>query len=89
MQKIDYILVFIKKSYFSVSKEVRLNSTYYLIMKINNKKELINVASNHLADIDYKNSVNIHRKCTSKPYFFLTIDNTIPSNDPLHFRNNH
>ena len=70
MQKIDYIFVFIKKSYFSVSKEVRLNSTYYLIMKIHNKKELINVASNHLADIDYKGSVNIHRKCTSKPYFF-------------------
>ena len=70
MQKIDYILVFIKKSYFSVSKEVRLNSTYYLIMKIHNKKELINVASNHLADINYKNSINIYRKCTSKPYFF-------------------
>ena len=39
-------------------------------MKIHNKKELINVASNHLADINYKNSINIYRKCTSKPYFF-------------------
>ena len=29
-------LVFITQSYFSVSKEVRLNSTHYLIMKIYN-----------------------------------------------------
>ena len=33
-------LVFITQSYFSVPKDVRLNSTHYLIMKINNKREL-------------------------------------------------
>ena len=33
-------LVFITQSYFSVPKEVRLNSTHYLIMKIDNKREL-------------------------------------------------
>ena len=37
-RKLDISLVFIMQSYFSVAKDVRLNSTYYLIMKINDKK---------------------------------------------------
>ena len=38
--KLNISLVFITQSYFSVPKDVRLNSTHYLIMKINNRKEL-------------------------------------------------
>ena len=37
-RKLNTSLVFITQSYFSVPKDVRLNSTLYLIMKINNKK---------------------------------------------------
>ena len=33
-------LVFITQSFYSVPKDIRLNSTHYLIMKINNKTEL-------------------------------------------------
>ena len=35
-RKLNISLVFITQSYFSVSREVRLNSTHYLIMKIHN-----------------------------------------------------
>ena len=35
-RKLNISLVFITQSYFSVPKDVRLNSTHYLIMKINN-----------------------------------------------------
>ena len=45
------------RSYFSVPKDVRLNSTHYLIMKINNKKELQNIAINHSADIDHQDFI--------------------------------
>ena len=38
--KLNISLVFITQSYFSVPKDVRLNSTHYLIMKINNRKTL-------------------------------------------------
>ena len=38
-RKLNISLVFITGSYFSVPKDVRLNSTYYLIMNINNKRE--------------------------------------------------
>ena len=39
-KKVNISLLFITRSYFPVPKDVRLNSTYYLIMKINNRKEL-------------------------------------------------
>ena len=38
-RKLNISLIFITQSYFSVPKDVRLNSTHYLIMKINNKRE--------------------------------------------------
>ena len=82
-RKLNISLVFIKQSYFSVPKIVRLNSTHYLIMKINNRRELQNIAINHSADIDYKDFVKIYRECAKEPYLFLTIDTTLPASDPL------
>ena len=69
-RKINISLVFITQSYFSVPKDVRLNSTHYLIMKINNKRELQNIAINHSADIDYKDFMKIYRECTKEPLNF-------------------
>ena len=87
-RKLNTSLVFIMQFYFSVPKDVRLNSTHYLIMKINNKRELQNIAINHSADIDYKDFMKIYRECTKEPYSFLTIDTTLPASDPLRFRKN-
>ena len=53
-RKLNISLVFITQSYLSVPKEVRFNSTHYLIMKIHNKRELQNIAINHSADVGYK-----------------------------------
>ena len=71
---------------FSVPKDVRLNSRHYLIMNINNKRELKSIAINHSADIDYQDFMKIYRECTKEPYNFLTIDTTLPASDPLRFR---
>ena len=87
-RKLNVSLVFITQSYFSVPKDVKLNSTHYLIMKISNKRELQNIAINHSADIDYKDFMKIYRECTKEPFNFLTIDTTLPSNNPLRFRKN-
>ena len=67
---------------------MRLNSTHYLITKINSKRELQNIAINHSADIDYKGFIKMYRKCTKEPYNFLTIDTTLPSTNLLKFRKN-
>ena len=37
-RKLNISLVFITQSYFSVPKDVRLNTTHFFIMKINNKR---------------------------------------------------
>ena len=57
-------------------------------MTIYRKKELQNIASNHSADIDYKDFMKIYRKCTNEPYSFLTINTTLPANQSLGFRKN-
>ena len=45
-RKLNISLVFILQSYFKVSKTLRLNATHYFIMKIPNKRELEQTASN-------------------------------------------
>ena len=57
-------------------------------MKINNKKELQNIAINHSADIDYQNFKKIYREYTKEPFNFLTIDNMLTASDLLRFRKN-
>ena len=79
-------ITFITQYFFPVPKYLRLNSTHYLIMKFNNRKDLQNIAINHSADIDYNNFVRIYRECTRKSYSFLTIDTTLPASDPLRFK---
>ena len=39
-RKLNIFILFIVQSYFSVSKNIRLNTTHYFIMKIANKREL-------------------------------------------------
>ena len=87
-RKLSTSLLFISQSYFSVPKDVRLNSTHYLIMKINNKNELQNIAINHSAYIDYKDFMKIYRECTIEPCSFLTIVTTLPASDSLRFWEN-
>ena len=87
-RKLNISLVFITQSYFSVPKDVRLNSAHFLSMKINNGIELQNVSRDHSADIDYQDFKNIYRECTKKPYNLLTIDTKLPASDPLIFRKN-
>ena len=69
-RKLNISLVFITQSYFSISKDVRLTSSHYLIMKINNRKNLQNIPIDHSADIDYKGFMKIYRECTKEPFNF-------------------
>ena len=45
-RQLNILLVFISQSYFKVPKTIRLNATYYFIMKIPNKRELQQITSN-------------------------------------------
>ena len=87
-RKLNISLVFITQSHFKVPKDVRLNTTQFLIMKIPNKKELQQIAINFSSDIDFKDFVKIYNKCTDKPFSFLVNDTTFSPDNPLRFRKN-
>ena len=73
---------------FSIPKEVRLNSTHYLIAKIHKKIGRKGIAINHSADTNCKDFINIYRKFTSELFSFFTIDPILPANNPSRFRKN-
>ena len=61
-RKFNISTVFIIQSYFKVPKDVRLNATHFFVMKIQNKRELQQIALNHSSDIDFKDFMKIYTK---------------------------
>ena len=78
-RKLSIPLFFIIQSYFAVPKNFGPNSTHYFIMKISNKWDLEQISFNGSSDIDFKFFMNLFKKCTAKPYYFLVIDATLAS----------
>ena len=87
-RKLNISLVFITQSYFKVPKDVRLNTIHFFIMKIPNKRELQQIATNYSSNIDPKEFINIYKKYTDEPYSFLVNDTTLASGNLLRFRKN-
>ena len=57
-----------RESYFPVSKNVRLNSTRYFVMKIPNKRELRQTAFNHSSGTDFQDFMNPYQNSTAEPH---------------------
>ena len=55
-------------------KTIRLSAAHYFIMKIPNKRELQQIASNHSSDIDFKDFMKLYKDYTKEPYSFLVND---------------
>ena len=89
-RKLNISLVFMTQSFFSAPKDVRLNSTHYLIMNINNTKlqdnyKILRLITLQALTMDF---MEIYGKCTKETYSFLTIDTRLPASNPLRFRKN-
>ena len=69
-------------------ESIRLNSTHYVIMEIPNKRELQQIAFNQSSDINFKDFINLYKKCSAKPYSSLVIDAALASDNTLRFRKN-
>ena len=66
-----------------------LDKLYTLcIMKILKKQELQQIAFNHSSNIDFKDFVNLYKKCAEKPYSFLVIYATLALDDVSRFKKN-
>ena len=87
-RKVNISIAFITQPYFKVPKEIRLNTTHFVIKKIPNKRELQQIVLNHSLDIDFKRFMKIYKRYTVEPYSFLFNDTTLSSNNPLRFRKN-
>ena len=69
-RKLNISLIFITQFYFAVTKNIRLNSTHYFIMKVPNKRELQQIAFNHSSDIDFKAFMVLYKRCTACTFTF-------------------
>ena len=58
-RKLNISLCFSTQSCFSVPKDIRLNCIRYIFSKLNNKRELLNMAINHSSDVDQKEFIKI------------------------------
>ena len=67
-RKLYISLAFIMQSYFKVPKDIRLNSTHFFIMKFRIKENFSKLQTS--SDIDFKDFINIYKKCTAEPYPF-------------------
>ena len=87
-RKLNILLVFISQYCFIVPKTITLHATHYFIMKIPNKREIQQIASNHSSDINFKDFMKIYKDYTKEQYLFLVNETTLLSDNPLRFRKN-
>ena len=87
-RKLNISIVFITQSYFRTPKDARLNSTHYVIMKIQSRKELQNIAQENSGDINFKDFLKTYKDYIREPYSCMIIDTTVPSGNPMRFRKN-
>ena len=80
-RKLNNSLVFNTQSYFVIPKNIRLNSTYYFIMKVTNKRELQQIAFNNSSDIDFQDFMNLYKNPLQN-YAFFSYCTLILSNNP-------
>ena len=55
-------------------------------MKVPKKRDFLQIAFNHLSDIDFQDFTNLYKNCSAKTYSFLVIDTTLASENLLSFR---
>ena len=81
-RKLNISLVFMSQSCFKVPKTLRLNATHYFTMKIPNKREVQQIASNHSSDMDFKDFMKLCQEYAQEPCSSLVNDMTLSSDNP-------
>ena len=76
-KSINISFFFVSQSYFKVCKTIRLNKTHYSIMKIPNKRELQQIVSNHLFDIEFRDVIKLYKDYTKDTFSFLVNNTTL------------
>lgn len=61
---------------------------HHFIMKIPNKINLQQIASNHLSDTEFEDFMKIYKDNIKEPFSLFVNDATLPSNNSLTFKKN-
>ena len=59
-RKLNISIAFITQSYFRAPKDARLNSTHYILIKMDSKKELKSIAEENSGHLDFKEFLKIY-----------------------------
>ena len=81
-RKLNISPVFITQSYLLYQKCYTKYCTHYLFVQIPNKQELQQIVFSHSSDIDFKELINLYKKCSKKRFSFLVNDTTLVSDNP-------
>ena len=76
--------IFSNKNLNPIVKYITLNSTHYFVITILNKGEFKQIAFHNSSDIEFKNFMNLYKKCTDF-FFFSVIDATLTSDNNFTF----
>ena len=72
--------MFISQSYFAIPKQIRLNSNYFILKKINSKVDVREIVKNFQLDKTVDEIYKAYEKASTGVNFFLIdIDNPIPA----------
>ena len=87
-RKLSIFFVIITQSYFTVPKNITLNSSQFFIIKTPNKLELHQIAFNHSSDIDSQKFMNLYKMCTENYIIFFIFDITLALDNSSRFGKN-
>ena len=85
-RKKGFSTIYISQSWFDIPKIVRLNSDYFALFNIGNKKELRSIADSHSTKIEFNVFMELYREIMKTPYSFMLIDKKTKKL-PMHIRN--
>ena len=78
-------LIYQTQSYFDTPKLMRKQMNYLILLNVNNKRELKEIAKTYATSIDFHEFQKLYQECTNEPYGFMVID-YVTQKLPLKFR---
>ena len=83
-RKLNISIAFITQSYFSVPKDIRLNFAWF-DFENKEQKRITKYCNWSFCRHYYKDFMKMYVEYTKEPYYFLTLDTTLPAGNPLRF----
>lgn len=68
--------IFISQSYFSIQRQVRLQLSSIILMKLNDTTEIDRIARMVATDVSKNKFMKLYRKCVKEPFGFVLYDMT-------------